>query len=60
MGTSLKLGSLFGVPFIWVPYYIGDPKGDPNLENYPYDPLSNKQSYTLVLMPLFRPMTPKP
>ena len=23
--------------FIRVPYYSGDPKGDPNLENYPYD-----------------------
>ena len=26
----------FGVLFIRVPYYIGDLKGDPNLENYPY------------------------
>ena len=22
--------------FIRVPYYVGDPKRDPNLENYPY------------------------
>ena len=27
---------LFGVLFMRVPYYIGDPKRDPNLENYPY------------------------
>ena len=25
-----------GVLFIRVPYYIGDPKRDPNLENYPH------------------------
>ena len=25
----------FGGPFIWVPYDIGDPERDPNLENYP-------------------------
>ena len=33
MGSSLSWGSR--VPFIRVPYYIGDQKGDPNLENYP-------------------------
>ena len=27
----------FGVLFIWVPYYLGDPERDPKLENYPYD-----------------------
>ena len=26
----------FTVLFVRVPYYIGDLKGDPNLENYPY------------------------
>ena len=26
----------FRVLFIRVPYYIGDLKGDPSLENYPY------------------------
>ena len=30
-----ELGSLLGVRFTRVPYYIGDPKRDPNLENYP-------------------------
>ena len=24
---------------IRVPYYIGDPKRDPNLENYPFTPV---------------------
>ena len=31
------MGSLLGVLFIGVSYYIGDLKGDPNLENYPYN-----------------------
>ena len=30
--------SPFQGPFIGVPYYIGDLKGGPNLEKYPYDP----------------------
>ena len=39
-GVSIQLlvgsfGSLLGSFFIRVPYYFGDPKGDPNLENYP-------------------------
>ena len=29
------IGSLFRVLLIRVPYYIGDPKRDPALENYP-------------------------
>ena len=36
-GWFSKIGSLWGSFFIRVPYYIGDPKGDPHLENYPYD-----------------------
>ena len=40
MGHGSHIGSSltkvpFGVPFIRVPYYIGDVKGDPDLENYP-------------------------
>ena len=30
------MGSLSGCPKYEVPYYIKDPKRDPNLENYPY------------------------
>ena len=33
---NFKLGSLSGFFFVRVPYYIGDLKGDPNLENYPH------------------------
>ena len=36
MGSSLSYGSLFSVLFIRVPCYVGDPKRDPHLENYPY------------------------
>ena len=40
----LGLGGLtrapFGGPFVRVPYYIGDLKRDPNLENDPYTTLS--------------------
>ena len=39
-GWFSKLGSLLGVLFARVPYYIGDLKRDPNLENYPYKFLS--------------------
>ena len=35
-GQLSKLGSLLGSFFIRVPYYLGDPKKDPNLENYLY------------------------
>ena len=34
--VGLKSSVPFGVLVIRVPYYIGDPKRDPNLENYPY------------------------
>ena len=37
MGSFLNFGSLLGVLFIRVPYYIGDLKGDPTLENYPLE-----------------------
>ena len=33
MGSSPRVGSLFRVLFRRVPYYIGDPKRDPSLEN---------------------------
>ena len=36
-GQFSKLGSLLGPFLIRVPYYTGDLKRDPNLENYPYD-----------------------
>ena len=37
MGSSLNSGPLLGVLFYMrVPYYIGDLKRDPTLENYPY------------------------
>ena len=36
-GYFFKLGSLWGVLFVRVPYYMGDQKPDPNLENYPYE-----------------------
>ena len=35
-GQFSKIGSLRGYFFLWVPYYIGDPERDLNLENYPY------------------------
>ena len=35
MGSSLNFGP-FGVLFIRMPYYIGDLKRDPTLENYPF------------------------
>ena len=44
MGSSLKLGSLLGSLFLRVPYYIGDLKRDPSLENHPYRGLCNKGS----------------
>ena len=34
-GQFSKLGSLLGSLFTRVPYYVGDPKRDPHLENYP-------------------------
>ena len=34
-GSSSNWDPLFRVPFIRVPYYTGDRKRDPNLENYP-------------------------
>ena len=36
MGSSLKIRVPFWVPFIRVPYYVGDLNRDPNLSNYPY------------------------
>ena len=34
-GQFSKLGSLLGSLFARAPYYVGDPKWDPHLENYP-------------------------
>ena len=47
----IKIRVPFRVLFIRVPYYIGDQKRDPNLENYPYN-------YTQTLYQLA--LTPKP
>ena len=35
IGAVLQTRVPLGVLFIRVPYYIRDPKGDPDLENYP-------------------------
>ena len=35
-GQFSKFGSPFRVLFVKVPYYIGVPKRDPTLENYPH------------------------
>ena len=35
MWVVVEITVPFGVLFIWVPYYVGDLKRDPNLENYP-------------------------
>ena len=34
LGTSLNQGPVLGFPIIRVPYCIGEPKRDPNLESY--------------------------
>ena len=35
-GLLSRLGSLFKLLLIRVPYYIADPRRGPNLENYPF------------------------
>ena len=45
MGSSLNLGP-FRVLFIRVPYYFGNPKRDPNLENYPYRRFLREPTFT--------------
>ena len=37
MSSSLNIGSLLGSLFIKVRYYVGDPRGVPNLENCRYE-----------------------
>ena len=39
----------FKVLFIRVPYYIGDLKRDPNLENYPYVDTAQRAQYPLIV-----------
>ena len=34
MGSSLNWGPFLGLLILRVPYYVEDPKRDPNLENY--------------------------
>ena len=45
MGSSLNPGP-FRVLFIRVPYYFGNPKRDPNLENYPYRRFLREPTFT--------------
>ena len=52
MGSGLKVGShLRGSFLIRVPYYIGDPIGDPNLESHLCERLGPLYGSTWVTLP---------
>ena len=57
-GWLLKLWSLLGYPQYQVPYYNGDPKGDHNFDNHPYNPYTYPIVASIFFsIPLYNPNT---
>ena len=48
-GWLSKLGSLFVYPKCKVPYYIKDPKRDPNFDNHPYENIQAGMARTGII-----------